>query len=77
MAKPRLALHWQILIGMGLGLIVGIIVNLAQDPIQATIAAGLQRFLRPVTKDFPDTAAFDSNPLSGRKRPDIACHHLV
>jgi len=40
MAKPRLALHWQILIGMGLGLIVGIIVNLAQDPIQATIAAG-------------------------------------
>lgn len=40
MAKPRLALHWQILIGMFLGLVVGIAVNLAQEPIQAAIAAG-------------------------------------
>lgn len=37
---PRLALHWQILIGMVLGLVVGLLVNLAQAPLSEVMAAG-------------------------------------
>lgn len=33
MPKPRLALHWQILIGMALGMVAGLAVNLLQAPI--------------------------------------------
>lgn len=36
----KLALHWQILIGMAAGLIVGIAINLAGAPIDAIMAAG-------------------------------------
>jgi proton glutamate symport protein len=35
MSKPRLALHWQIIIGMALGLVVGLGVNLAQSPLNS------------------------------------------
>lgn len=34
-SAPRLALHWQILIGMGAGLLVGLLVNAAAEPIAA------------------------------------------
>ena len=44
--RKRLALHWQILIGMGLGLVVGVVLNLAQGPIQA--AAGGSELLAGV-----------------------------
>lgn len=40
MAKPRIALHWQIIIGMVLGLVVGLVVNLAQGPIEGIMEAG-------------------------------------
>lgn len=40
MAKPRIALHWQIIIGMVLGLVVGLVVNLAQGPIDGLMEAG-------------------------------------
>ena len=40
MARPRLALHWQILIGMAAGLVVGLVVNLASAPIEGIMAAG-------------------------------------
>ena len=40
MARPKLALHWQILIGMGAGLVVGLLVNLAQGPIEGVMAGG-------------------------------------
>ena len=33
MSKPRLALHWQIIIGMALGMLVGLGVNLLGGPI--------------------------------------------
>lgn len=33
----KLELHWQILIGLALGLLVGVGINLAQGPIQATL----------------------------------------
>jgi len=39
MSKPRLALHWQILIGMALGMVVGLVVNLAQGPIDGLMAS--------------------------------------
>lgn len=35
MSKPRLALHWQILIGMAAGMVVGLAVNLLQAPLSA------------------------------------------
>lgn len=37
--RKRLALHWQILIGMGLGLVVGVILNLASAPLSAAAAS--------------------------------------
>ena len=37
MPKPRLALHWQILIGMALGMVVGLAVNLAGDSFEAAM----------------------------------------
>ncbi len=40
MSRPRLALHWQILIGMGVGLVVGLGLNFAQEPLTAMRAAG-------------------------------------
>jgi Na+/H+-dicarboxylate symporter len=48
--RSRLALHWQILIGMALGLVVGVGLNLAQGPLEAAAAgsaalAGLFGFL--------------------------------
>lgn len=39
MSKPRLALHWQILIGMALGMVAGLVVNLFQGPIEALMAS--------------------------------------
>ena len=33
----KLALHWKILIGMGLGAAVGLIVNLSQDLVSASV----------------------------------------
>lgn len=38
-SKPRLALHWQILIGMGLGMAAGLAVNLLQGPIESVAAS--------------------------------------
>jgi len=32
---PRLALHWQILVGMALGVVAGVAVNLGQEPLAA------------------------------------------
>jgi Na+/H+-dicarboxylate symporter len=50
MSKPRLALHWQILIGMALGMVAGLVVNLFQGPIDglmesSAIAAKVLGFL--------------------------------
>lgn len=39
MARSRLALHWQILIGMAAGLVVGLLLNIAHTPIQALLDA--------------------------------------
>lgn len=39
MSKPRLALHWQILIGMALGMVAGLAVNLLQAPLDALMAS--------------------------------------
>lgn len=39
MSKPRLALHWQILIGMALGMVAGLVVNLFQGPIDGLMAS--------------------------------------
>jgi Na+/H+-dicarboxylate symporter len=36
---PRLALHWQILIGMALGVVAGVAVNLGHGPLEAAAAA--------------------------------------
>jgi proton glutamate symport protein len=42
----KLALHWQILIGLGAGLVVGLAINLLQGPIQGVLGdAGLLRGL--------------------------------
>ena len=40
MNRPKLALHWQILIGMAAGLVVGLVINLAGGPITAVMEAG-------------------------------------
>ena len=39
MLNTRLALHWQILIGMGLGLVTGVAVNLLAAPLDAAGAS--------------------------------------
>ena len=39
MSKPRLALHWQILIGMARGMVAGLAVNLLQAPLDALMAS--------------------------------------
>ncbi len=39
MSKPRLALHWQILVGMLLGMVAGLLVNVLQGPIDAAMAS--------------------------------------
>ena len=40
MKRARLALHWQILIGMAAGLVAGLAVNLASAPIESVMSAG-------------------------------------
>jgi Na+/H+-dicarboxylate symporter len=40
MNRPKTALHWQILIGMAAGLVVGLVINLADGPITAVMEAG-------------------------------------
>ena len=85
MAKPRLALHWQILIGMFLGLVAGIAVNLAQEPIAEAIAAadavvlfvGLDGSQEAEGHDktsllLPGTQACDANPNHPNLNPNPA-----
>lgn len=38
MARPRLALHWQILLGMLAGLVVGVLLNILHAPLSAAAA---------------------------------------
>ena len=40
MNRPKTALHWQILIGMAAGLVVGLVINLADGPITTVMEAG-------------------------------------
>ncbi len=52
MSSPRLALHWQILIGMAAGMVVGLLVNAFQGPLDAA------RLASPL---LDDAAGFASN----------------